>query len=356
MTSADDALLFLAGPSALAHVRERGLNAADIRVVVGASGGPKWLVLSQLDCALIDTGLLRAQRVTHLLGSSIGAWRMICHAQPDPRAAIERFEKAYVGQTYSARPDRAEITAKSREILAGVLGATGAADILSAPWHRVSIMTVRARGPAASERRAVLGSALGAAALANAVSRRSLGIFFERALFYDERDRPPFADIDDLPIQRVALSPENLGEAVLASGSIPMVLDGIRDIPGARPGVYRDGGVTDYHFDTRFWSGDGLVLYPHFYPYLVPGWFDKRLARRAAPASTDNVLVICPSPQFVATLPNGKIPDRNDFVAMNEGDRIAAWNGVIDRCRVLADTLREAVATGRIAAMVRPLG
>ena len=67
-------LKILAGPDALADLREHGLAPERVRVVVGASGGPKWLVLSRLDQVIF--GLFRAVQRTdplHLLCSSIGS-------------------------------------------------------------------------------------------------------------------------------------------------------------------------------------------------------------------------------------------------------------------------------------------
>jgi len=42
-------LVFLAGARALEKVRDGGLNSGDVKVVAGAAGGPKWLILGQLD-------------------------------------------------------------------------------------------------------------------------------------------------------------------------------------------------------------------------------------------------------------------------------------------------------------------
>ncbi len=355
MTGSGAALWFRAGPAALARIRRDGFQPEALRTVVGASGGPKWLVLSQLDRALIDSGVLATAPHLHLLGSSIGAWRAICHAQADPTAAIDRFEQAYIHQSYSAKPTTREITAKSRAILDQVLGSDGAAQILTHPRFHLAVMTVRAKGPAALEARALQAVGLGLAALANAVSRRALGRFFERALFYDPRRPPPFLAWQDLPMQAIPLGATNLGPAVLASGAIPMVLDGVRDISGARPGVYRDGGVTDYHFDAALDDDGALALYPHFYPYLVPGWFDKKLGRRAGAACLDNVLLLCPSPAFVERLPRGKIPDRSDFVDMDEATRIDTWKTVVAACERLGDELRDAVDRDRVAALVQPI-
>ena len=39
--------------------------------------------------------------------------------------------------------------------------------------------------------------------------------------------------------------------------------------------------------------GEGLVLYPHFQPHLVPGWLDKALRHRhRASARLDNVVLL----------------------------------------------------------------
>src|SRR3982751_5910020 len=128
-------LTLLAGPDALAIVRERGLRAEDVDVVPGASGGPKWLVLEALDRFLFGELLqqprgrplhligssIRGWRVggpgprappgrpLHLIGSSIGSWRMACLAQRDPAAAIARLRECYIGQRYARKPRPAEV-------------------------------------------------------------------------------------------------------------------------------------------------------------------------------------------------------------------------------------------------------
>jgi len=56
----------------------------------------------------------------------------------------------------------------------------------------------------------------------------------------------------------------------------------------------------------------------------------------------------------VASLPGGRIPDRRDFAAMSESDRIRAWEYVRTASAALGDELRELIATGRLAQQVRP--
>lgn len=345
-----------AGPAALRLLRDEGLRASDVRMMVGASGGAKWLVLAGLDKAIMRELVPSFTAPVHLLGSSIGAWRFSCYAQEDRLAALARFEYAYLNQTYSDKPDREEITRTSQRILSDVIGVDGANEIATNPVFRLHVMAVRSRHLTASEHPLPLMTGLGAAALANQLSRKTLGAFFSRALISDQRDRPPFYDVDDLPIEHVALTPENVAPAVLASGSIPMVLHGVTPIPGARPGVYRDGGITDYHFDLPLSCDDGLTLYPHFYEQLTPGWFDKRRkSRRPQSHHLDRVLLLAPSAEFVAALPYGKIPDRKDFKGMSQQERLKSWRRVVAESERLGDAFIELVRQGRLAEVAQPL-
>ena len=49
---------------------------------------------------------------------------------------------------------------------------------------------------------------------------------------------------------------------------------------------------------------DGIVLYPHFYSKMTLGWFDhKQLSQLADGWMLSDVLLLAPSPSFVAELP-----------------------------------------------------
>jgi len=350
------ALSFRAGPGAIDVIRRHGFAASQIGTMAGASGGAKWLVLSKLDRVVAATILPQLEGPVFLIGSSIGAWRFACYAQRNPLDAIGRFEEAYLGQTYSDDPDRDEITAKSREILDYVLGPGGTGEILAHPVLRSNVMTVRGRNLAASDVPAVLGTGLAAAAVLNALSRRTLGAFFERVLFHDARSRPPFFDATGFPMTRVALSAANLKDAIVATGSIPMVLAGVRDIAGAPKGMYRDGGVIDYHLDLPQSDGGRLTLYLHFIDRIVPGWFDKKLGwRRPDPANVYHTVLVSPSREFVARLPYAKIPDRRDFVNFERAERLRAWRTVVDMCDELADEFHEVIEKDQLAARLQPL-
>ena len=183
-------------------------------------------------------------------------------------------------------------------------------------------------------------------ALANSVNRKLLGFFFERTVFHRD-NRSPIDYLTDLPTASVRLDEQNLYDAVLASGSIPMVLDAVENISGANGGRYFDGGVTDYHFALPFES-KGLVLFPHFYPHSVPGWFDKALPwRKQRQPAGSNVLMICPSDEWVASLPFGKIPDRHDFATMDDHQRTQYWDTVVNRSHELSEERNQLISGPR---------
>ena len=158
------------------------------------------------------------------------------------------------------------------------------------------------------------------------------------------RDQSPFCSLNDLDTAIVPLTEDNVSDAMLASGSIPFLLEGVRSVQGAPEGLYWDGGITDYHFDLPFHLIKGLVLYPHFSPTITPGWFDKKLFWRQPPLEHfNNVVVVAPSAEFMARLPGGKIPDRNDFQRYSEGERLANWRRVLDSSHELALEFAELV-------------
>lgn len=348
------ALTLRAGPDALRLLRERGLRAEDVDLMPAASGGAKWLAIAGLDRFLFGQFLhVPRSRAMHLIGSSIGSWRMACFAQRDPLAALARGHRAYIhDQQYSATPSTAEITGVLNAVLDTLLGPTGIAEILAHPWAQLSIITAQARGLANATARSRIGTALTTAAILNLVARRTLALQFRRVVFSSDPAQAPLRGVRDLPTTHVALTTANLRDALRASGSIPMVVDGVT-IPSAPGGLHWDGGVTDYHLNLDFGPGTGLILYPHFYSYVVPGWFDKSLRwRHAGAANFRRALLLAPSDAFVRTLPGRRIPDRRDFLAMKPSDRIRAWEQVNHASDALGDELGDLLASGRLAERV----
>ena len=106
-----DAISVFMGQRAAATIGESGWRSAPFTTLIGASGGPKWLILSELDQVLGRELLSCHRSPVTLLGSSIGTWRHACLSQPDPAAAIKRLQRAYLYQEYaSARPTPQEVS------------------------------------------------------------------------------------------------------------------------------------------------------------------------------------------------------------------------------------------------------
>ena len=348
-------LVVRAGPAALRHLERDGLAPEHVRMLVGASGGAKWLSLVGLDHALVRRILPGLTGTVHLLGSSIGTWRFACYANADPAAALRRFERAYIDQTYSRRPDAGEITTVGRRMIRSLLGESGVAHALAHPVLRMHLMTVRAHHLTASESAPVLATGLTLAMLANRIGRRHLRHFFSRALVSDPRAEGPFHAADDFPMERIELTQGNFEDAVLASSAIPFVMHSVRGLGADPRGVYRDGGIIDYHFDVPLSTDEGITLYPHFYPYLTPGWFDKSLNRQPRSHFLDRVILLAPSAQFVAGLPHARIPDRGDFKRLEADERIRAWRQVVAETERLGEAFEQHLDRQDFASVAEPL-
>lgn len=351
------ALQLYAGPKALAAIAQGGLQPGDIGTLAGAAGGPKGLILGPLDRFIFGDWLARTQQPVHLVGASIGAWRMATACLDQPVAAFERLEHDYIRQHFELapgqkRPSPALVSERFGANLHAFYGGREA-EVLHHPRYRLHIITSRGRHVLRTEHavRTPLGY-LGAF-LTNTVHRKAMGAWLERVVFSSPHGADggcaalPFATTD-YRTRQVRLSVANFQPALQASCSIPFVLQAVQHIPGAPPGAYWDGGITDYHLhlnyvgaphaaiksgaheamDTGASGTKGLVLYPHFQSQVVPGWLDKRLAwRHRATPFLDTMLLLAPNPQWVKTLPNGKLPDRTDFTHYGNdlAGRVKAW-------------------------------
>jgi hypothetical protein len=362
------ALRLYAGPRALQHIRDHGLRPEHVGVVPAAAGGPKGLILGPVDRLLFGQWLREAPQTIHLIGASIGAWRMGTACLNDPVRAFERLEHDYIHQHYELAPGQRRPTAQQ---ISDTFGANLQAfygdhleEVLHHPRWRLHIVTSRGRRLLAREGR--LRTPLGylGAFTANALQRRALGDWLERVVFSaPEAGRGgvsalPFGT-QDLRTRQVPLGAHNFMPALQASCSIPFVLRPVADIPGAPKGIYWDGGITDYHMHLHYHAANEspIVLYPHFQKAVVPGWLDKAWKRRHRSSDAlDHMLVVAPDPAWVRTLPNGKLPDRTDFerYGQNLAARVQAWGAAVKAAQQLADELGEWLARPD-AARVEPL-
>ena len=339
------ALSVYMGSEAAKTIGEQGWQAAPFSTLIGASGGPKWLILSELDKVLGQALLPGLGEPIALMGSSIGTWRHACLSINDPGAAISRLQHAYLYQEYScARPSPIEVSEVAEQMLREALGPMGARQISNHATLHNAIVTARAKGVARGESGWKLGMGMATATLGNAVSRKGLGLLFDRVVFcHGELNALPFAD--GFNTQLTAINELNLIPALKASGAIPFLMQCEPTIPGASGGPFWDGGIIDYHFTLKANQTPGLVLYPHFRDRLTPGWFDKMLHWRTPQRSViDQLVLMCPSDAFLAQLPHGKIPDRDDFRVMSPQDRVTYWETCVRESERLAEAFHNLIS------------
>ncbi len=354
------ALHIHAGPRARAHLREHGLKPADVRVVPAAAGGPKGLVLNPLDRFIFGQWLNHTPNTVHLIGASIGAWRMASACLPDVDAAFRQLVDDYIAQDYPREPGKAP---KARDV-SRIFGATldarfthRTAEVLAHPRFRLHVVTSRGRHILRREGKITTPLGYFGAFATNLVNRRALGGWLERVLFSDPREPLPFA-LHDYRSKQVPLNEANFAPSLLASCSIPFWLDAVHDIPGAPRGADWDGGITDYHLHLNYAAmSDGLLLYPHLKSTVVTGWLDKALKHRhVATQHLSNLVLLTPNPAWVkAVMPGGKVPDRGDFKSYGEriADRQRDWKRAVAESQHLADEF--AALVGQTSVQALPL-
>ena len=338
------ALRIYAGSTALKHLFANGLQPADVGVVPGAAGGPKGLILGPLDRFIFGDWLSKASHDVHLVGASIGAWRMATACLNDPAAGFKQLERDYIGQSYALKPGEKFPSADTvsadfgRNLASFYAGRV--ADVLNHPRYRLHIITSRGLHMLGREHK--LATPLGylGAYLSNGVARKAMGAWLERLVFSSAGAALPFAT-NDYRTRQISLGLDNFNAALQASCSIPFVLKAVTGIAGAPKGAYWDGGITDYHLHLNDPAvSTKLVLYPHFQKSVVPGWLDKALKwRHKATPFLDTMVLLAPNPDWVKTLPNSKLPDRGDFVHYGTDlqARVKAWSRAASASGQLAD-------------------
>ncbi|GIU06428.1 MULTISPECIES: alpha/beta hydrolase [unclassified Shewanella] len=342
-------LRFIAGPKAFKTLSENEFKPELFTQLLAASGGPKWIGIAALDRYLFTEFFKDLNQPLHTLGASSGAWRLACLGQANPNSAYDRLEELYICQRYDTKPTAIEVSQQVAGIIQGLLGSTGADEIVNHSQINSHYIACQARHLNRLGGQAPLALGLATAAMTNLVTRKSLAWHFKRCVFGVEQGTSPFAELKDLPSEFYALSQSNIHQVLLATGSIPWVLAPVKRIDGAPNGHYYDGGITDYHFDLPLQQSQGLTLYPHFYPKMAPGWFDKSLPWRLAKVNYDNALILAPSDAYLQSLPYGKLPDRGDFKHLDSDSRIKYWQKSAAMSKILADDLAEVIDKGQLA-------
>jgi hypothetical protein len=357
-----------AGKKALKTIQEHGFKQALFTNFLGASGGPKWFTLFGLDKYLFGDFFKERNTELNLIGSSAGAFRAACLAQNNPVQAIEGLAYNYAHTVYSKKPSAQEISNKAIDIVDQLFIGNGVNEVINNKVFKAHFLVAKCNGLTAFDNKIMQGAGLITSMLLNKVDRRLLSKQYQRYIFKNPNSNLVINDPYNFSNVYQTLNADNIKAAVLASGSIPMVMSGIKNIPDAAKGTYRDGGIIDYHFDfslsnnrcdkqsiknnsknedSRKKDSDsiaqGLTLYPHFTSEPKAGWFDKNSTRKVLVSSYENTVLLAPSEKFIRSLPFNKIPDRTDFTELDATTRIKYWEKVLEETDKLAECFNEFV-------------
>jgi hypothetical protein len=348
-----------AGKRAYELIRAGGFSLDRIATYFGPAGGPRWLVASGFDLTLLREGALGKRQPVWLVGASAGAWRFAAWLQPEAEQSYRALMEAYISAAYGRKDSPETILQSLNAIIESYIADDALPFALASKRYRLAILTSRAKHFTASDRPWVQKAGFILGFLANVLHPTLVHHFAERVVFYYGVQPPDFCLRKGFRGRFFPLSEVNFKAAVIASGAIPIAVAGVRDIFGAPHGVYRDGGLIDYHInqDYRTRSG-GLTLFFHHQERIIPGWMDKGLKRRRPPEGfLDSVVMVYPSEGFVESLPDGRIPDRSDFETFidDPATRIANWRRTVALSAPLGEEFLEMIASGRLKDAVEKL-
>ena len=350
----------LAGPTAYRHICDNGLKPSDITRIMGASGASKWLTIAGLDIAIFGDWLAGSRHEISLFGTSVGAFKLAAAAGADPTGKLSELAELYAAYDDSGLSGsmRDVITQSTRNMINKVLTPAVVAQILDNPRFRYHCGTVRPLGRFASESLTQQSVALMTAFARSPFGRKELRNICERVVFRDPRSSETAVKGDGYPTHVLDLTTQNLVDAVISSGSMPIYMHPVKHNVGANQENLYDGGMLDYHpVPDMFWQPDGgLTLYPHFYNSVKLKWFDKFYPwRHAGARELDRVILLCPSRTFVASLPDGRIPSRQDFRRYDKKPEVRArkWKEALERSHELGHDFLQAIKSGDVANRVK---
>jgi len=358
VTSTGDDLVWRAGPRALEHIRHHGLGPDDVRTVVLPATGPRWIALAALDRALLAAGWIAprpggARRV--LVGASAGAWRALTLACRDAEVAHRELLGGYVDQVFARDVRPPEVSAAYRRMLCDVLTEERIRALVDRSDLGTVVLTDRTRWPVGSIRRPLQWAGLALCAAGNWVSPRLATTLLSPVAVASRPDDVP----DTFEGEIAGLRVDNATEVALASGTLPLVMTPVGNPAGLPRGRYVDGGLLDYHLRRR-WAptGAGVTLLLHVGGPVRPGWFDRwRPSRRPAADVVGDLVVLQPSDGFLSRLPDGRLPDREDFLRFADDPkaRLGRWRDAVSLGERLAGAFAQASSSDAIARRVRPL-
>lgn len=340
-----------AGSFALEHIKKNGLSPDDISVIPAAAGGPKWIALHAFDKYLLSNWFHDRKEVLHLVGASAGAWRMLCYTLPDSAAALDRFLKSYAEQAYEVFPTTDELSLKFKEIMNEILGNNGGEHLLKENLRKLYIISTETSF--GKKKNNKYRNTFVKIALKNIVSRKLLQADFKRIVFTNSNNQALIQE-DGFDTEYLPFTNENTISALRSTGTLPLLMNPVDDVAGVS-GLLWDGALVDYHIGLNYQT-EGLIFYPHFSDRIIEGWFDKFLIWRKFKGEVLNkMIMISPSKEFVKSLPDSKIPDRDDFKTYmnNNKQRIKNWYEVANRGKEMAEEFDYYWKSGKLTEVIQ---
>ena len=295
-------------------------------LILAASGGPRWVGLVGIDRVLAR--YLKGRNDTSplpCLGASSGAWRLAALSADQNGETYEELLHEYIEQSFEGSPTPEEISRVCRAYLARLFTPERVNHSLNNPNLQLNFTTAIPNREYPGKTATSL--AMARALAHNGLSREKLGKTFQRGLFSvlpHPQDSALAQAWDQIPTVQIELTQQNFRRGIMATGSIPMILEGESSIPGSPRGHHLDGGVLDYHFEIP--QPAGPVLYPHFSADPIPGWLDRFPPyRRVGREARDWLCLILPSDEMLARYPTGDYPNRHHFKKFSNPERKKMW-------------------------------
>lgn len=346
----------LLGTGAHHYLAQHGQSPDIFSLMLAASGGPRWVGLVGIDRALRT--FLKGRTVKTplpVLGASSGAWRMAAISSDDNGNTYEHLLKEYVEQRYTGSPTPQEVSDVCRGYIGRVFHLERVRHALANSRFQLNFTTAMMKSERPSKTRTLLS--LGLALTLNMVSRDRLRHCYRRGLFSvlpHPLDSPLDRGWDGLPTAQIELNELNFQQGLMASGSIPLVLEGESPVPGSPPGHHLDGGLLDYHFELS--GNKAPVLYPHFSDDPIPGWLDRfPPKRKIGSGAKKHLCIIMPSRELLAEYPTGDFPNRHDFRRFSNDQRIKLWYKTAELHEKLERELTACLESGELLEVSEPL-
>lgn len=349
------ALTLRAGRLARELILKEGLHASQVDILPGAAGGPKGIGIQGLDQAIFGSFLQQATQRRVLVGSSIGSWRFASIAAHGAKQGTELLADLYTNLSFTKKMTRSEVSDICHDMLKTLVRGKEAA-LINHPDYHLTVLSIKAQHIFQSDKALPLLASVAGIVGTTAVGRKHSRHFMQRVISQPTTGMQFAIDDDAFTTHYVPLTEHSVTDWLMASASIPGVMDAVKNIPNAPQGAYRDGGLIDYHIDLPFHS-QGIVLYPHFTDSITPGWFDKLFKRTANPDNQARTLLIAPSTEYLQSLPLGRLPDRKDFTmkGLDQNKRIQLWKQCIAESQRLGDEFLELVEKQNIADVIQDL-